>query len=146
MSLFQYVVGVVHDRIVDALTTLSEWNDESIESNYQNASSSHDSVPDTHLRFGSSPEIQQCESLLQRERSLVDFHHRIVNFEQAECDSIESAINTSHDKDRISALELDLKSHERKLSQARVDYANHQQAEYDALDRLNQLRASAHKD
>jgi hypothetical protein len=146
MSLLNYVIYGIRDKVVEMLMVLSEWDDESSESNYQNVSSSHDSAPDNHLRFGTSPEIQQCESVLQRERSLVDFHHRTVNSEQAECDSIESAINASVDKDRISALELDLQSHQRKLSQARADYATHQKAEYDAQDRLNELRASAHKD
>jgi hypothetical protein len=146
MSLFKNVYDIFHDKFVDVLMTVSEQDDDSIESNDWNASSSHDSTSDNHLRFGTSPEIQNCESVLQRERSSVDYYHRLINSEQAECDSIQYAMNTSHDKDRISALELDLKSHQRKLSQARADYANHQQAEYNAQDRLNELRASAHKD
>jgi hypothetical protein len=46
MSILKYVIYAIRYKIVEILITLSEWDDESSESNHSNANSSHDSNPD----------------------------------------------------------------------------------------------------
>jgi hypothetical protein len=102
------------------------------------------------LRFGDSSEIQQYQYELKHAKGLVDADRLLVNREQAEVDSIHGRLNSlsdtaSHESNEnlaheyhnhISALELDLSSHQRKLEQARADLATHQAAEFNFEDKL----------
>jgi hypothetical protein len=105
----------------------------------------HSSRPDDRIRFGNSSEINKYESELQHKKGQVDFDRHLVNKEETECGSLQGRINEVPSQQPIPDLELELKSHQRKLSQAQADFATHQKEEFQLVDRLNELRSSSSK-
>lgn len=117
--------------------------------------SGHDNMLDADsVRFGDSSNIQQYELELKLAKDQVDADRRLVSVEQAQADSARSRMNQLSDqanhepndnlargyREQMIGAEAELEAHQRKLEQARADLAIHQQAEYDAEDKLREAR------
>lgn len=112
----------------------------------------HDTSGSEHILFGGSPEVQHYEDSLSHAKFEVDSDRMLLNKEEREVDSIHSRLITSSDQinhepnedfvhiyqSEMSSVETELISHQQKLEQARADLAAHQEAEYDAEDKLRE--------
>ncbi len=106
------------------------------------------------VRFGDSANIQQCELELRLAKDRVDADRRLISAEQAQADSARSRMNQLSDqanhepndnlarsyREQMIGAQAELEAHQRKLEQARADLAIHQQAEYDAEDKLRRAK------